>query len=354
MISTKQKYLVFLATLGLTGCFVPRLDGPKVATPLVAGPPVSDIVTPFDNALTCLAGKINPKITFSVGSVIDQTGKEQFTEGGAGKFVTQGAGDIVQSALFKSGATVLNRRDPRIIETEHKWGLGTTKTVIPSNYFITGSINSLDFIPGGGIDVSIGGIGPRYREHRILVGLDLSMTDTKTGRVVSNVSLQKQIFANDAAFGIGRFFGETLVVAEIGNKQREATHFAMRQMLNLATFDLLTQVMHPKNYVKCETEINAAQGVLNATPAALALSAYKKSEEYGNGGENIDQQQAAHQQSTSESLAGEPVPSVNGDPAANNGNGQNSQSDSEQKMPVNLYDSSDEEGELKTKIITTQ
>jgi len=269
-------------TFVLGGCvFVPSMDGPDKNTKLIQGPPVSDITTPFDNALGCLAGKIKPDVTFSVGSVLDQTGKEQFTEGGSGKFITQGAGDIVQSALFRTGATVLNRRDPRIMETEVKWGVASPKTIVPSSFFITGSINSLDFIPGGGIDVSIGGIGPRYREHRILVGLDLTMTETKTGRVVANIPLQKQIFANDAAFGIGRFFGDTLVMAEVGNKQREAVHFALRQMLNLATFELLTQVMHPKNYSSCRSEIDQIHGDINQSPAAQALAEYKKHQQKG-------------------------------------------------------------------------
>lgn len=270
----KYSTFVFLAVLA-SGCVVvPSVDGPDKNAKLVTGPAITDIVTPFDNALMCLSGKIKPTLTFSVGSVLDQTGKEQYTEGGSGKFITQGAGDIVQSALYRTGATVLNRRDPRILETEVKWGVVNPKNIVPSTFFITGSINSLDFIPGGGLDVSIAGVGPRYREHRILVGLDLTMTETKTGRVIANVPLQKQIFANDAAFGIGRFFGDTLVTAEIGNKQREAVHFALRQMLNLATFELLTQVMHPKNYSSCRDQVDRSYGVLEHTPTAQAIKQY--------------------------------------------------------------------------------
>ena len=37
-----------------------------------------------------------------------------------GKMVTQGAGDMVQSALFQAGVNLMNRRDPRIIESEAK------------------------------------------------------------------------------------------------------------------------------------------------------------------------------------------------------------------------------------------
>ena len=235
---------VAVAAAGASGCaWAPGIALPKRDAALVQGPPISDIVTPFDYALQCLKGKIQPSITFSVGAIVDLTGKEQLTEGGAGKFITQGAGDIVQSALFKAGATVLNRRDPRVMEMEVNWGIRDAKKIVPSNLYITGSINSLDFIPGGGAEVRVAGIGPRYRQNRMLVGVDLAMTEATTGRVVANVPLQKQIFASEAGIDVGRFaddrlFGANflttpLVDINIGAREREALHFALRQMLNL-------------------------------------------------------------------------------------------------------------------------
>ena len=59
---------------------------------MVEGPPISDVQTGFDEALGCLRGKIPNGVVFAVGSVTDSTGKENFSEGGAGKYVTQGAG----------------------------------------------------------------------------------------------------------------------------------------------------------------------------------------------------------------------------------------------------------------------
>ena len=163
----------------LTGCassasYVPLSED----VPPVEGSPVTDVVTPFDRAISCLDGQIHQGLTFSVGAILDATGKEQLSEGGTGKFITQGAGDIVQSALFQAGTTVLNRRDPRVMETEARWGVRDTKGVLPSVFFITGSINSLDFIPGGGFEAQIAGVGPRYRQYRIVVGLD----DRQEGR----------------------------------------------------------------------------------------------------------------------------------------------------------------------------
>ena len=78
------------------------------------GPAMEDITTPFDEALSCLRNKIPSDVFFSVGQIGDTTGKEQYADGGTGKLVTQGAGDMVQSALFRAGVSVVNRRDPNI------------------------------------------------------------------------------------------------------------------------------------------------------------------------------------------------------------------------------------------------
>src|SRR5690625_894768 len=253
--------VIGVALLGLAGCAGGTgVEMPVKAAPLVKGPPVQDIVTPFDEALMCLDGRIGSGFTFAVGAVLDQTGKEQLTDGGAGRFVTQGAGDIIQSALFKAGTTLVNRRDPRVIVSELQWGLLNSSSLLPANFHITGSINSLDFIPGSGFDVSISGIGPRYRQHRILVGLDLAVTETSTGRIVANVPLQKQVFAEEFGVGVGRVFGDTLVSLDIGGQNREALHFALREMLNLATFELLTQMMPASEWQDCKARLDRVHG----------------------------------------------------------------------------------------------
>ena len=241
---------VFLIALAASGCAgTTGMTLPSRDAGMVAGPPIRDVVTTFDAALGCLRGKVDPRLAFAVGAIIDHTGKEQLTEGGAGKFITQGAGDIVQSALFKAGVTVVNRRDPRVMTTEVQWNIRDPRRIVPTNYYITGSINSLDFIPGGGFDVSIAGAGPRYRQNRLV--------------------------ATESGFGMGRFFGETLVSLDIGGKQREALHFALRHMLNLATFELLTQVMSAQSYAACRAEIDSAHGRIENTGTAAAIAAYE-------------------------------------------------------------------------------
>ena len=261
----------------LTGCTGMALSN-KEPVSLVQGPPITDIFTPFDMALSCLKGQLRNDVSFSVGAILDQTGKDVVTNGGSGKMVTQGAGDMVQSALFQAGVSLLNRRDPRIIESEAKWGIRDPRQIKASDYYVTGSINSLDFIPGGGLDMQIGGVGPNYSQTRIMVGLDLSLTDTRSSKVVANVSLQKQIAAQDYGISAGRFAGHTLLNIQVGKGEREATNFALRQMLNLATFELLSQVIPPATFESCRTEIPPEFGRLSLTRSSVALYKYKESQ----------------------------------------------------------------------------
>ena len=261
---------VLMTLSACTGMKVPA----KKPAEMVQGPPITDIFTPFDLALTCLKGQFRPDIAFSVGAVTDLTGKEVVANGGSGKFVTQGGGEMVQSALFQAGVTLLNRRDPRIIEAEQKFGIRDVKKMRASDYFVTGSINSLDFIPGGGFDIEVGGVGPMYSQTRIIVGLDLSLTDAKTSQIVANVALQKQIVAQDFALNSGRFVGRTLFNVQIGGGEREATNFALRQMLNLATFELLSQVIPPSSFAECRAKIPAEFGSLSLTRSSVSLHRY--------------------------------------------------------------------------------
>lgn len=257
---SRRHILALLLATCLSGCFQAPAGSRTPSgedAPLAKGPPITDITTEFDDALACLNGSVPEVVTFAVGQIADNTGKEQYADGGTGKLVTQGAGDMVQSALFRAGLSVVNRRDPNIILAENNWGIRNVKTQRAADLFISGSINSLDYIPGGGGEIEIAGIGPRYRQSRILVGLDLALTSASTGEIIANVPLQKQLFAEEMGFSVGRFFGDTLVSADAGGMEREALHFTLRQMLSYATFDLLAQVLPPAKVTPCSEKISS-------------------------------------------------------------------------------------------------
>lgn len=126
---------------------------------MVDGPPVRRVETAYDEALACIGNRAPRSLTFAVGAINDATGKESYADAGSGKMVTQGAGDMIQTALFNAGVQVVNRRDPAIAATEHNWGIRDITSMKPADLFITGSINSLDFIPGAGASVTVSGLG---------------------------------------------------------------------------------------------------------------------------------------------------------------------------------------------------
>lgn len=235
---------------------------------LVEGPAIIDVVTPFDGALACLDGKIDKRLGFAVGNIPDGTGRESYGEGGAGKFVTQSAGDMVQSALFKTGAKVINRRDMGSAALEAQWGIRTLQSQQNAHFAITGSINSLDFIPGAGAYVNVGGVGARYSQNRILVGLDIAMTNVASGQVISNISLKKQIVSDDAGTFGSRFTNSKLIDADIGGARREALNDALRTMLQMATFELMIQLMPPQKYEECIMMIDARYGKVGGNKTA--------------------------------------------------------------------------------------
>ena len=249
----RHGFATLLLMSTLSGCASFQADNE-----LVDGPPVRDIVTPYDEALDCLGGKISDQAVFGVGRIPDLTGLKVSRNNG-GPNITQGAGDIVQSALLKADVTVVNRRDMGTAVLESQWGIRDLSQQIPTLFAITGSINSLDYIPPSGFEFYIGGVGPRKRNSSILVGLDLAVTNTQTGQIVSNVSLKKRIVAGEHGFGANRVVRSVILSFESGVSKREALNFALREMLQLATFDLLTQLMPSKKWNACAQKIE--QGV---------------------------------------------------------------------------------------------
>jgi hypothetical protein len=74
--------VVMVSALSLSACAPPSMNAP-----MVQGPAIADIVTPFDDALTCLNGRIHSGLAFGVGGIPDQTGATQNSTEGTGRFV---------------------------------------------------------------------------------------------------------------------------------------------------------------------------------------------------------------------------------------------------------------------------
>jgi len=114
----------------------------------------------------------------------------------------------------------------------------------------------------------LGGVGPRYRQNRILVGADLYLTDARSGVILAGVPIQKQLVASELGFGVGRFFGDILANMDAGMVEREALNFVLRQMLSLATFELISATMEPRHWLPCRAKLDSAFGLLSSTQGA--------------------------------------------------------------------------------------
>ncbi len=254
-----------LAPFFLTGCIATSQEN----ITLQDGPPVQTLVTPYDTLITCVANAADMKGVWAVGEIIDATGKYSLEFSGTGKFISQGAGDMMQTTLLQANAErTVNRRDPRPIITEINLGVRDTAGFTIMDYYITGSVNTLDFIPGAAAEVTIAGIGPRYRQNRALVGLDLHVTDARTTEVIAAVNISKQIFADEAGLGIGRFFGSTLVDIDVNGQNREPLQLSLRSMLQFGLYEMLTQ-LNPDLRESCQKIVDSVEGVEDGPSAEL-------------------------------------------------------------------------------------
>lgn len=239
---------------------------------LIEGPPVTSIVTPYDEALTCAGeqlGTYDSKYKLAVGTIEDATGKFSTDSGGNGYYITQGAGKILQSAFYTAQPNdVLNRTDVGVMQTEMQ--VGRQLRWQGSDMHATGAVTTLDFVPGGGAEISVAGVSAKAKQFRLVVGMDISLTNTMSSEVEANTSLHKQIVALDYGVGMGRFFGTTLVTMNIGEQRREAIGFATRNMLKLAAFNLLEQVYEPMP--ECRKLIENVEGVEDASNMEANLS----------------------------------------------------------------------------------
>lgn len=246
-----------LAPLFLAGCIATSSENVK----LVKGPPVETVTTPYDRLVDCIAEAHPMPGVWAVGDIVDATGKFSGEHAGTGKYITQGAGDMMQTTLLRAKAEkIVNRRDPRPLLAEINLGIRSPRNIMVMDYYITGSVNTLHFIPGAAAEVTIAGIGPRYRQHRAVVGLDLHLTEAESSRVLAAAQISKQIFADEAGFGIGRFFGETLVNLDLTGQSREPLQLSLRSMLQYGLYEMLTQ-LDPGLRARCQPIVDSIEGV---------------------------------------------------------------------------------------------
>jgi curli biogenesis system outer membrane secretion channel CsgG len=267
---------------------------------VMRGPPVSTVETPYSAALACLSGAVpaaSKKFSIGVGAVTDKTGKFSLDDGGYK--VSQGPELMVISALSKTNAVQLVERiDTRPLEWELKFandkvlGDGEMRTISTptgqqqvayrgiqpgilagSDYYLVGGITSIDYdIFSAGAEVNIAGYGGGAREYRLLVGVDLRLVDSRTGRVAGVASLEKQVVGVETKLNLFRFFGSRLYDLSAGTKKDEPMQLAVRAVIENAVFDLVANLYGGADATCRTLEQHAMQETAPPAPATTTVA----------------------------------------------------------------------------------
>jgi len=244
-----------IALMTMTACAnnSPRMFGSENGVEPLFSFPVTDNRTPYSSCLASLAHLqgYSKLPTISVGEVADKTGT--FEREGLSRELTQGATEMVMSALFKTGKARLQERwDVRVPMAEMK--LASQNMLVGRNYsdykinasdfVIVGAITELNYnIISGGVGLGISGIGASTRAVVINVALDLRVINPLTFEVPYITSLQKQIYGVEVDANVFRFFGTELVEFEAGGIRNEPLQLGVRSVVEMAVYQIMTDFL---------------------------------------------------------------------------------------------------------------
>lgn len=264
-----------LAAAGLSGCVTPSdlevRQAPGQPAGVLFSGSVSRNTTPYDSVFACYAKQLGGKrMSIAVGDIRDYTGKTSQDEGAP---VTQGGALMAYTALGKMRPAVqlYERFDTRIADAELAYinqrhlgdgqkhevedaaaegGMRTVPwkpyfggSVLQSDYYIVGGITELNYnIQSGGAQMTVDNVGPRARTYVLNVAVDLRIVGTQSLRVYETVSVQKQLVGYEVGLGIFKFFGDTLIDINAGQKNQEPLHLGVRMAIEDAVLQLVSSV----------------------------------------------------------------------------------------------------------------
>lgn len=175
---------------------------------------VQMVSTPYLGAMQCTANLVQDlDLRIGVTTIADRTGRINFAEGGAGNFSTQGAQDMFYSSFARMGVRLYDLSSEYRQSVDWAASKGVGGYLDQPHLVITGSITSLDFLPGTASGFGILGIGVSRRAYAAVGRMDVRMTtglghpSEHAGMVVATAPVTKTFYAVETSGGIGRFLG---------------------------------------------------------------------------------------------------------------------------------------------------
>lgn len=241
-----------LLSTALTSCAGLAPGDASGVKPLVVYPVTSND-TPYSQCLRKLQTVAATNLpVFAVGEVADKTGQVQYYDK-AGNNLTQGAAEMIMSALYKTGkAHLVERYDLRIPLAEVKLAEQNrlNRSVdqfgkLPStDFIIVGALTELNYnIVTGGVGLRVAGIGAGARMAVVNVALDLRVINSKNFAVAYVSTLQKQIYGYEVSADVFRFFDTTFVELQAGSVRNEPLQLGVRSVAEMAVYQIMTDFL---------------------------------------------------------------------------------------------------------------
>lgn len=244
--------LGLLFSTSLTSCAGLAPGDATGVKPLVVYPVTSND-TPYSQCLRKLQTVQADNLpVFAVGEISDKTGQIAYYDK-AGNNLTQGAAEMVMSALYKTGkAHLVERYDLRIPLAEVKLAEQNrlNRSVdnfgkLPStDFIIVGALTELNYnIVTGGVGLRVSGIGAGVRTAVVNVAMDLRVINSKNFAVSYVSTLQKQIYGYEVSADVFRFFDSTFVELQAGHVRNEPLQLGVRSVAEMAVYQIMTDFL---------------------------------------------------------------------------------------------------------------
>jgi curli production assembly/transport component CsgG/holdfast attachment protein HfaB len=249
--------------------------------------------TPYSQCLMELRNiKTNNLPVFAVGEIADKTGQINYDDNG--NALTQGASEMVISALAKTGkANLVERLDLRIPLAEVKLAeqkklsrsIDAYDRLPASDFIVVGAITELNYnIVSGGAQLFVKGIGGGARTVIINVAMDLRVIDSRNFTIRYVSSLQKQITGYEVEANVFRFFGSTLIEFDAGAIRNEPMQLGVRSVAEMAVYQIMTDFLKLPEATGCGlAESDAMASYLERSSISETK---EKNEEYPNNENN--------------------------------------------------------------------
>jgi curli production assembly/transport component CsgG len=216
-------------------------------------------VTNVTTASQLLAALPEPeqRIPIAIYAITDSTGQFKADGGASSTVVTQGATEMLITALQRSRQfAVLDR--VRFGDLMNEQNLVSSNRVAPgqgpelgvlsgAKYMISGSITEYQVSKETkGIGLIIAGRGGTQEYAKASVALDLRVTHLSSGEVVWAESLQGEIIGEKVGLQVFSFLGKNIVEFETGSGKQQVINLVVRTLLEEAVFKLVqSQVLVP-------------------------------------------------------------------------------------------------------------